>query len=324
MHTSSRGIATAVLAVVVVVVIAVAGAAAYFALSSGAASTSQASSVSSSSIPLTTTSATSSVTSTATSSTSPSGTVTTSSTTEPTTSSSGSTTSVTSSTASSATTQSSYSCSTTYSTSSGQSVDYTPQYINLIKQYSSMEFKVSDVSNGTANNSTISYRVVNTDGSLYTANFTLSAGGTNESGSAVVDVNALTVQSITVTFGGQTLPPFQGAQAKTYFDTFMALFGLEVTFNNEEGVFTDSAYFHSTGSSTVSFGSVQFPVTTWVANNLPFSLNDCGVTDTITAYTLQVGSPPGTSLNFITYLHVTTTAPNTEDVTFQLVSITVA
>jgi hypothetical protein len=202
-------------------------------------------------------------------------------------------------------------------------VDYTPQYIGLIKQYSSMEFKVTDVVNGTAQNDTINYQVITTAGNLYTANFTLSTAGAVESGQAVVDVNALTVQSITVSFGGAS-QTFTGSQAKTFFDTFMALFGLEVTYNSRVGVFTDPAYFHSTGTSTVTFGTISFPVTTWVPNNVPFSFNDCGVTDTITSYTLQVGSPPGTSLTFITYLNIATTSPTVENVTFQLVSLTVA
>jgi hypothetical protein len=186
-----------------------------------------------------------------------------------------------------------------------------------------MEFQVSDNTNGTAQNSTITYQVTSASGGVYTANITLGSGSTIESAVAQVDANNNTVLSVTVSLSGFQ-ESFTGAQAKTFFDSFMGLFGLEVTFSTETGVFTDSSYFHSTGTSTMTFGTVSFPVTTWQANNLPFSLNDCGVTDTITAYTLQFGSPPGTSLTFITYLHITTTAPQTEDVTFKLVSITVA
>jgi hypothetical protein len=202
-------------------------------------------------------------------------------------------------------------------------VDYTPQFIGLIKQYSSMVFQFNDVSNGTSENGTVSYRVTSSSGGIYNANITLNSGTTTESAVAQVDANNNTVLSVTISISGfsETLT---GSQAKSYFDSFMGFFGLEVAYSTEANVFTDSAYFHSTGTSTKSFGSTQFSVTTWVANNLPFSIDDCGVTDTITAYTLQIGTPPGSSLTFVTYLHITTTAPQADDVTFQLVSMTVA
>jgi len=215
----------------------------------------------------------------------------------------------------------SYSCSSSYTT--GTSVDYTPQFIALIKQYSSIQFQVSANTNGTLENSTISYQVTSASGGIYSANISLTSGSTVESELATVDANNNTVLSVAISFSGYQ-QTFTGSEAKTFFDSFMGLLGLEVTYSSESGVFTDPANFHSTGTSTGTFGSTSFPVTTWEANNLPFSLNSCGVTDTITAYTLKVGSPPGSSLTFITYLHVTTTAPSVEDVTFQLVSMTVA
>lgn len=126
---------------------------------------------------------------------------------------------------------------------------------------------------------------------------------------------------ISVTANGYT---FYGAQAKSFFDVYMGLFGLEVAFGGEVGLFTSSAYFHSTGTAQMTFGTTSFAVTTWVANSLPFSINQCGVTDTITDYTLEVGTPPGTTLTFITLLHFATSSPQNENVTFKLVSMTVA
>jgi len=315
LRVQRHGIATAALAVVIVIVIAVAGAAAYFALTSGSSpsSTTQTSSHSSASSTTAAQSSSTHSTSSQTQASTSQSSVATTPTTVTTTSSATQT--------SAATTLSTYSCTSTYTT--GTSVDYTPQYIGLIKQYSSMEFKVSDNTNGTAQNSTMTYQVTSVSGSVYTANITLASGSDVESLVAEVDASSNTVQSVTISFSGfqQTVT---GDQAKSYFDSFMGLFGLEITYSTESGVFTDSTYFHSAGTSTASFGTVSFPVTTWEANTLPFSLNDCGVIDTITAYTLQLGTPPGTSLTFVTYLHVATSSPNTEDVVFQLVSLTVA
>jgi hypothetical protein len=103
----------------------------------------------------------------------------------------------------------------------------------------------------------------------------------------------------------------------------MGLFGIEEMFGGTISVYESSAYFHSTGTALMTFGTATFPVTTYVANSLPLSLNECGIASNITAYTLEVGTPPGTSLQFITYLHFASTFPTTEDITFQLVSMTV-
>ncbi len=115
---------------------------------------------------------------------------------------------------------------------------------------------------------------------------------------------------------------FTGVQAKTEFDSIMSLFGLEYTYGGALNVYTSSAYFHSTGTAPMTYGTTTFPVTTYVANNLPETVDTCGINSTITAYTLEVGTPPGTSLQFITYIHVATSAPTNEDITFQLISMT--
>jgi len=311
LHTSSRGIATAALAVVIVVIIAVAGAAAYFALSSGPSSTSQSSSTSTSTL-------------TSTASSSASSTVATSSVTD-TTAPSSTTSQVSSSTVSSssastvstATSISSFSCSTTYTNNTGQVTDYTSQYITLVSKFSQITFTVEGSYNGTqSQNSTISYQTTTVSSGIYDVNITFNSAGQIDSGLARVDSNNQSV--ISVTFSGYS---FYGAQAKSFFDTLFALFGLEYTYGGYESVLTDSTYFHSTGSSTMAFGPTSFSVTTWVANSLPLSVDECGYSSSITDYTLQVGTPPGTSLTFITFLHYASNSPTTEDFTFKLISM---
>ena len=309
-HKDRRGIAATIIVVIIVVVIAVAGVGAYIVLSGGS---SPSSSTGTTTHSASSTSLTGSHTSTTHSSSTPLTT-----TTSPTTTVSSMHTTTTSSPASSVT---SYSCSTTYSNVTAP--DFTNQYIQLIRTYSAMQFQLNETSNGHSDNGSVAYKVTSSAGGIYDANITFYSQGTLETSQVKVDANNNTVLSVTVSFEGYT-QTYTGSQAKTYFDAYMGFFGLEVAYATESGVFTDSTYFHSTGSSTKSFGPTSFSVTTWVANNLPFSLSDCGVTDTITGYTLQVGSPPGTSLTFVTYLHIVTTSPNNSDVTFQLVSMTVA
>jgi len=212
-----------------------------------------------------------------------------------------------------------FSCATTYTTATS-TVDYTPQYINLIKTYSAIEFKVSELNStsGQQNNSTISYTTTSPSSGIYDVNFTITLSTGLESFGATVDANNNTVLSVSYSSFS-----FTGSQAKSFFDSFMAVFGLEETYGGEVNVLTDPAYFHSTGTSSMTFGTVSFDVTTWVANNLPESYSACGITSTISAYTLQVGTPPGTTLPFITYLHVVETAPSSESFTIQLVSMTV-
>ncbi|MDA4119579.1 MAG: hypothetical protein OK436_03230, partial [Thaumarchaeota archaeon] len=186
-------------------------------------------------------------------------------------------------------------------------------------KFSAIKFIISGTYNGTATNSTLSYHTATVSSGIYDVNITVATSSGTETSLARVDSNNESV--ISVTASGYT---FYGAQAKSFFDTFMALFGLEESFGGNVGLFTSSAYFHSTGTASMTFGSATFDVTTWVANSLPLSVNQCGYSANITAYTIEVGTPPGTSLTFITLLHIATNSPQNEDVTFKLVSMTVA
>jgi len=195
--------------------------------------------------------------------------------------------------------------------------------MSLIKQYSSIQFKVDSSTNGTqTENATIGYNSVAIAGGLYNVTISLvsSQSGT-VTGSFIVNPSANTVLS--GNFDGQPLP---GAYAKTEFLAVMTAFGLEFTYANTIGLYTNSGYFHSTGQSTGTFGQVSFQVTTYVANSAGETFTDCGITTTLNAFTLQYGTPPGTSLTFITYLNFAGSSSNTKGtygVTFQLVSMTV-
>jgi len=184
-----------------------------------------------------------------------------------------------------------------------------------------MEFSLSGTENGQPQaNSSLSYVVTSASGGIYTGTFNVtSSGGSNGVGFSVDANNA------TVLYVSESSYKITGVEAKTIFDGFMAIFGLQETYTDELQVYTGSAYFHSTGTQSMTYGTTTFPITTYVANSLPFTINECGVSASVTAFTLEVGTPPGTSLQFITYLHFAGTSNGeTGDYTFQLVSMTVA
>ena len=301
------------LAVIVIIVVAVAGVGAYVLLSSSSSpstSSTTAISTATSTAASTPQSTSSSVATTPTSSSSVASSLSSTTTSSTTSSASSSTSEGTSSVA--------YTCTTTYTTG-GTAPDYTSQYIGIIQKFSAMEFKYSSTGSSGSQNGTFSYQVISSSGGIYSANFTLGSISENESITATVDANNDTVLSVTLSGYTQT-----GSAAKGFFDSIMAVFGLSLTYSTESSAYTNNAYFHSTGTSSMTFGSTTFDVTTWVANSLPLSFTSCGVTSSLTAFTLQFGTPPGTSLTFVTYIQVIETSPEAGSFTFQLVSMTEA
>jgi hypothetical protein len=295
----------AALAVVVVIVIVVAGGAAYFVLTSSSSNSTTTNTTTThltSSVPTTSTAPTTTTTSIA---------PTTTTTVAPTTTTVAPTTTTTEST------QSAFTCtSTTTTTTTTGAVDYTAQYIGLIKEFSSIKFSINGTSSGTAENETFGYTTQATQPGIY--NVSVSSSAVTGSFNFIVDTNNNTVLSANL-FG----TVITGAQAKVEFDSFMGLFGLEAYYNGNIGVFTDPAYFTKEGTSTETFGTVSFQVTSYGLNSPNEVVNYCGVSATINSYTLSVGTPPGTSLLFLVYLQFSGTENGTtSSITFQLVSMT--
>jgi len=188
----------------------------------------------------------------------------------------------------------------------------------LVQQFSAIQFKISGTESGKSENDTFGYTSTVLQPGIY--NVTASTFTTNQtiSFSFVVDSNNDSV--ISASYSGYT---FTGTEATSEFDALMGLFGLQAYYSSEIGIFTDSAYFTNEGTSTMTFGTVSFPVTTYGLNSANEVVNYCGVSATITAYTLEVGTPPGTSLLFIPYIHFAGTSNGTtEDITFQITSMT--
>jgi hypothetical protein len=301
LRTSRPGIAMAALAVVVIIVIVVAGGAAYFVLTS---------SPSKSTTGTTTTTQVTSATGSTTSTSAITTTATTSSIAQTTTTTTVAPTTTTEST------ETAFTCTSTSTTTTG-AVDYTPQYIGLIKEFSSIQFSINGTEGSSAENETFGYTTSEVQSGIYNVSLTnsLSPG---LAFSFIVDTNNNTV--ISANISGYIVT---GASAKMEFDEVMSLFGLEEYYTGEIGVFTDPTYFVNEGTSTQTFGAVSFQVTTWGLKSVGESFDTCGVSATLNSYVLKVGTPPGTSLLFITYLEFSGTSNGTtSDITFQLVSMT--
>jgi hypothetical protein len=295
----TRGIAVTVVVLVIIVIAAVAGAGAYLVLTSGPSTSSKTT---------TTTTTTTMATSSTKATTAASSTRTTTSTPPP-------TTTTTTTTESTQTSSTCTTTSTTATTTSGP-VDYTPQYIGLIREFSSIQFNINGTESGTAENETFGYTTSTVSSGVYNVSVSISAAPVSVS--FIVNTNNDTVVSANLE---GTI--FTGAEAKSEFNSFMGLFGLEAYYSGNIGVFTAPAYFTKEGTATKTYGTVSFSVTTYGLNSANENIDECGVSATITSYTLSVGTPPGTSLLFITYLQFSGTSNGTsEDITFQLVSMT--
>lgn len=324
-----RGVATVVLVILVVILIGVA-AVAYYAVSSSpskSSTTSSSSSKASSSSSHSSSSASQTASSSSTSSQSTETSSSASQTASSSSSSSSSTILLTSSSTSSAssttspasTTQTLTSTCTSTETTSTSTINETPEYIGLIATYSSIGFTITETINGTSTqNATIGYQVISSSGGIYTVNMSLVSSSTAAVAVAKVDSNNDTVLSFTADGFTET-----GSEAASLFNDYMGFFGLEAYYDSEITTFTSSSYFTSQGTSTQTFGTTSFAVTTYVANNTPETVNYCGGSVTFTKYELQVGTPPGTKLLFITYLNLVETAPENLVVTFQLTSMVV-
>ena len=196
-------------------------------------------------------------------------------------------------------------------------MDYTPQFIGLIAQFSSIQFKYSETSTSGTQNETFGYTTSLISSGIY--NVTITSSSITTGGfSFVVDTSNSTV--ISANLEGYVVT---GAQAKEEFDSLMSVVGLEEYFSGEIGVFTDPTYFTNQETTTQTFGTVSFPVTTYGLNTANEQITYCGVSATISSYTLSIGTPPGTSLLFTTYLQFSGTSQGqSEDFSIQLISIT--
>jgi hypothetical protein len=134
---------------------------------------------------------------------------------------------------------------------------------------------------------------------------------------------------LAVNIEGQNLT---GSESQGLIAGLFAGFTLQIQADSLIGTYTAQNYFHSAGTSTVSIGPTQVSVTTYVANSLPVTTTDCvtGDVTTLTAFSLSVGTPHGSSLPLVTNEHFAGSTQETNgqtsnfDEVLQVTSITLA
>jgi hypothetical protein len=86
-------------------------------------------------------------------------------------------------------------------------------------------------------------------------------------------------------------------------DTFAVFAELQNVAN--VSMYITSSDYHLTGMATLPIGPTLVSVKSYGANSLPETLNECGVTEIITAFSLSIGTPVGSNSSLIVQEHLT-------------------
>ena len=94
--------------------------------------------------------------------------------------------------------------------------------------------------------------------------------------------------------GAAAVQYYQGSRLFSAWGT-MLVFGQQLT----TSYVSDTAHFHSTGTSPVTFGTNTFTLTNYAANSLPETIPTCdGASITLTTATMSIGKPNGSNYPF--------------------------
>jgi len=205
------------------------------------------------------------------------------------------------------------SCEATVTQTTNTEADQLQAAFEAISEYKAVSYGLNITSQSTTTYETFGYLVTPSVGGLEEVNITTSVArnSTSQMTSDVawLNVGSMSVINITeyVTSHGTrySLGTQTGVEAESTFTPVMSEFTI---YNTEYGAeyypyFTNTQYFHSTGTASMTFGPTTFDVTTYVANTNPETFNACGNVFTLDQWTLQIGTPPGTSSVFVTYIH---------------------
>lgn len=140
-----------------------------------------------------------------------------------------------------------------------------------------------------------SYSTAYVSSTTYKVTLNAEEGGSSFSATAWILKNGTTVA---LNIAGENLTGSEsGAETIGLFSGFI----IQIEEDSAINQYTNTDFFHSTGTSTVSIGSTQVSVTTYAADKLPLTYSDCGVSTTLTAYSFSVGTPQGASAPLVVY-----------------------
>jgi hypothetical protein len=169
---------------------------------------------------------------------------------------------------------------------------------------------------------TESYNVVSSSSSQITVDLTYQGNFT-----ANYDVVVYTNGTLlSLSMNGTSIPVEEGSAIAI---GVFAGFIFEIDYVDSLSNFTQAIQFHSTGTSTVTIGSVSIPVTTYAANSLPVTTSTCGGSDSLTSFSLSAGTPSGAKLPLVTSATLAGTGTSsagtsTYNVTVQVIGLTIA
>ena len=313
MNLTNRGISRVVPVVIVLVIVAVA-AIAYYLVSTTTTSpspTSSSSTLVSSSLSSTPSSTTSIPSSTTTSSTQSSTTTTESSTTSSPSSTTFSTTSSTTSTAA---------CLTISPSNSTEE----QELVGWFGNYSSLAVTFNGTKDGKAVDLTLSYTVAYKGPPTYKVNLNIVLNGKSHP-YTLWDLSNGTVLALLAPNGVNSTGSAASNTVLNYFYDLETLYTLALQSTN-------TAYFHSTGTSSVTIGTNSFTVTNYVTNTTPETIQGCNNSGygSVSTSNVNLGTPSGSSFELVTsstFVGSITDASGTTttlDFTYQTTALTVA
>lgn len=305
-----NGISAIVTVVIIVVVIAVAGVAYFMVLAPSPTSTSSPPSTTttqstSSASPTTSSSSLPTTQSTTTSSTTESAvTLPTTSTTEATTSSPTSTT---------------ITCTATSYTTTG-SAELQQGLAWLFGNFSSMTMQYAENTGSENGTSTIGYSVIYASPTTYKVNFTMGlvSGSTTENFSFLMWM-LRNGTILAVDYQGTNMTNGQGV------GNYLFLLESETFTASTTAEFTESGYFHVTGAGTRTVTGTSISYTNYEANLLPETVSFCGGSETITKFSLQMGTAANSNYLLIMSMDLgTETAGGPTELIINITQVTVA
>lgn len=186
-----------------------------------------------------------------------------------------------------------------------------------------MTLQYSGTANGQSINYTASYNV------LYATSSTIKVNLTYSSSSGTESITAWLSTSGTVIAAEEDGYNLTGSEASGMVVGLFAGFVVEVEAGQSIPYYSSTSQWESTGTSTVTIGTTGFTVTNYQFSSYPVTVTTCSGTSTLTAFSLSIGTPPGTTYQVVTTLNEagsTTVNGQTEnfDFTLTLTSLTVS
>jgi len=184
-----------------------------------------------------------------------------------------------------------------------------------------MSVSFQGTKNGTADNLNLTYAVVYT-GPTYEVNVTVLLNGATTPLTVWIQPSG---DIVAFYYNGKNYTG--SAAANDFLDYFSDLENLQ-TFALQAS--TNTAGFHSTGTSTATIGTNSFTVTNYVANTLPETIQICNTeTVVLSTYNVNLGTPKGSGMEIVTSasfaaMDTNSTGTTTSDYTYQVTALTVA